>query len=77
MKYVALKRKIVMPFANLARRIKLAKNVMKPFEILQEEKKCHELMILANRNGHKDAELEYRYKRDILRKVLGQYGSTE
>lgn len=65
-----LKRKLIMPFMNWKRKKFLLAKIMLPEEIAQEEKYCHETMLLANKQNKKDIELEFKHKRDILRKVL-------
>lgn len=70
MKFISLKRKLIMPFMNHKRRQFLYNNIMTPEEIQQEEKKYHDYMLEANKKGYHDKEREYMYKRDALRKVL-------
>ena len=70
MKLSVIKRKLKMPFYNFKRKRILYNNIMSPEEIRDEEKKLHDLYLLANKKGQKDLEKEYMYKRDILRKVL-------
>lgn len=65
-----------MPFSNFRRKRLLYKNIMTPEEIRDEEKKLHDLYILANKKGQKAQEQEYMFKRDALRKVLRINGQT-
>lgn len=70
MKITAIKRMLKMPFNNFARKRMLYNNIMSPEEIQIEEKRYHDMYLLANKKGQKIQELEYMYKRDALRKVL-------
>ena len=65
-----------MPFSKLASKRALYADIMAPEEIQAEEKRLHELYILANKKGQKAQELEFMYKRDALRKVLKQNGTS-
>jgi len=68
--FPSLKRKLMMPYFNIKRKRLLYKNCMTPEEIQAEEKKLHEMMLIANQKNQKAQEQEYMFKRDILRKVL-------
>jgi hypothetical protein len=70
MKITAIKRWFKMPFSKFESQKALYKNIMTPEEIQAEEKRLHELYLLANKKGQKAQEQEYMYKRDALRKVL-------
>jgi len=59
-----------MPFINIKRRKFLLANIMTPEEIQKEEKRYHDLMLLANQAGKEKEEIEFMHKRDALRKVL-------
>ena len=59
-----------MPFSKFKSKRSLYKNIMTPDEIQAEEKRLHDLYLLANKKGQKAQEQEYMYKRDALRKVL-------
>lgn len=70
MKITAFKRILKMPFSNFKRQRMLYNNIMTPEEIQAEEKRLHELYLLANKKGQKAQEQEYMFKRDAIRKVL-------
>ena len=65
-----------MPFINIERKKILYKNCMTPEEIQIEEKKYHEMYLLANQKNQKAQEQEYMFKRDALRKVLKINGTS-
>lgn len=70
MKITAIKRMLKMPFSKFRSKQNLYKNIMTPEEIQAEEKKYHDMYLLANKKGQKAQEQEYMFKRDALRKVL-------